>query len=96
MMTAEEMDKKAHEWIALNPAAWKAVENRALDYNKNLKRVSMDYLMHEVRHEMKINGKQEGFKINNNIIAPLARFLVNLHPCLDTTIERRKSKVDAL
>lgn len=93
-LTGEYMAQQAAEWREANPEAWEWAVGTALHYVELGMRFSMDQLMHQVRFEMATEGRSQGFKVNNNTCAALARMMRSEHPETCDYLEIRKSKVD--
>lgn len=95
-MTGDWMVRKADEWVAANWYAWCRMKGIAWGYVNEGRRFSMERLFQEARYDMATNGCSDGFKVNNNTRAALARRLVREIPAAGKYIETRSSKVDWL
>lgn len=93
-LTGEYMRYQAVEFREKNPEAWDWAVGAALRYVEMGMRFSIDQLMHQVRFEMATEGESQGFKVNNNTCAALARMMREEHPETRDYLEIRKSKVD--
>lgn len=92
--SGEEMRKQAMRWRHDNLAAWSEMKRIANEFANEGRRFSIDYLAEQARYRMQTVGEVDGFKVNNNLRAPLARLLVKECPHLERFIEMRRSKVD--
>ena len=93
-LTGEYMIAQAVQWREANPEAWDALVRMAKGYAKQGRRFSMERLFQTARYDMATNGHSQGFKVNNNTRAALARMMKAEHPELERYMETRKSKVD--
>ena len=93
-MTGEYMMLKAVEWRDANPDAWRHLVGMAKRYADQGRRFSMEKLFQHARYDMATNGHSQGFKVNNNTRASLARMMLDEHPEFKGLMEVMKSKVD--
>lgn len=93
-MTGEYMRLMAVEWRNANPEAWTYLVGMAKVYADRRQRFSMERLFQTARYDMGTNGHSQGFKVNNNTRASLARMMLEEHPEFKGLMEVRKSKVD--
>lgn len=85
---------KAEEWVKANPDAFAAVERVALEKARRRQKFGIGQITEIVRWEMpdlKVAGS-DGFKMNNNHRAYIARMLIERHPELGEFIETRRVK----
>ena len=93
-LTGEYMMAQAVKWRKANPEAWRKLVNMALGYVAANRRFSMEKLLQAARYDMQTNGLSDGFKVNNNTRAGLARMMREEHPETKDFLEIRRSKVD--
>lgn len=86
---------KAMKWRSENIRAWSQMKVIAHSFADEGRHFSIDLLVNEARFFMRTNGQDNGFKINNDIRAPLARLLIQEDPMLAPYIETRGSMVDS-
>ena len=80
----------AAQWIDANPRAMDIFERMAMRRVDARKRFGMKQLAEVVRWEMTIDMQPgEDFKVNNNYVSYLARWLIAKHPELSDLIETR-------
>ena len=93
-LTGEYMRLMAVEWRAKNPVAWDLMTDMAKKYVAQGRRFSMEKLFQFARYDMNTNGTSQGFKVNNNTRAALARMMCEENPGFEKYMDIRKSKVD--
>lgn len=93
-LTGEYMLAKATAWRDANPEAWERMTGMARLYVEQGRRFSMEKLFQHARYDMPTNGTSEGFKVNNNTRAALARMMRDENPEFAPYMDIRKSKVD--
>lgn len=93
-LTGERMRSMAIEWRRNNEEAWDRMVSMAEHYVSEGRRFSMEKLLQFARYDMATNGYSQGFKVNNNTRAGLARMMREEHPEFVPYMEVRKSKVD--
>ena len=93
-LTGEYMVAKAAAWREANPEAWERMTGMARRYVDQGRRFSMEKLFQHARYDMPTNGTSEGFKVNNNTRAALARMMRDENPEFAPYMDIRKSKVD--
>ena len=93
-MTGEAMRAMAREWRDANPEAWGRMVRLACMYADEGRRFSMERLLQTARYDMATEGRSQGFKVNNNTRAALARMLAEECPGAAPLMETRRSKVD--
>lgn len=94
MLTGCYMASIAERWVAENPDAWERITALALGYERSNRRFSMERLLQTARYDMATNGHIQGFKVNNNARAALARKLIAQHPEVKRCMDIRRSAVD--
>lgn len=94
LITGEKIKRDTEAWIERNPLAYKLMVERAKDRLNRGRRTSISELAEEARYNMRLNGETDGFKLNNNIRAGLARKMIGQCPELARVITTRTSKVD--
>lgn len=92
-ITGAEMRRKAMEWTRRNLRAWSEMKRMATELAAEGRRFSIDQLAIEARYNMRTEG-YDGFKVNNNLRAPLARMLIQECPGVEGYVETRPSKAD--
>lgn len=93
-MTGEYMRRMAEEWRKSNADAWERMVATAREHVSEGRRFSMETLFQVARYEMRTSGFSQGFKVNNNTRAALARMLRDENPGFEKYMDIRKSKVD--
>ena len=93
-MTGEYMRAMATEWRKNNADAWERMVSAAREHVAEGRRFSMETLFQIARYEMRTNGFSQGFKVNNNTRAALARMMRDENPGFEKYMDIRKSKVD--
>lgn len=93
-LTGEYMLQMAVEWRANNADAWNRMVAIARDYVAQGRRFSMERLFQTARYDMAVNGTSQGFRVNNNTRAALARMMRDENPGFEKYMDVRKSKVD--
>lgn len=85
---------RALQFIEDNPSAWEWLETTALRFASEGRKFSIRPLAEGLRWEHFINHGEDDFKVNNIMLAALARLLVFKHPVLKEHMFMRKSLVD--
>lgn len=93
-LTGEHMTALARKWRAENGHAWERMTAIAKGYVAEGRRFSMEKLFQHARYDMRTNGFSQGFKVNNNTRAALARMMREENPEFAPFMDIRKSKVD--
>ena len=93
-LTGEFMLSQAVEWRKANEKAWELMTDMGRQYVAQGRRFSMEKLLQFARYDMLTNGYSQGFKVNNNTRAALARMMLAENPGFEKYMEVRKSKVD--
>ena len=93
-MTGEYMRGLAEEWRKNNSEAWAHMVAAAREHVAEGRRFSMETLFQIARYEMRTNGFSQGFKVNNNTRAALARMMRDENPGFEKYMDIRRSKVD--
>lgn len=93
-LTGEYMTALARKWREENDHAWDRMVGMAERYVEQGRRFSMEKLFQFARYDMATNGHSQGFKVNNNTRAALARMMRDEHPEFTPYMDIRKSKVD--
>ena len=86
---------KADAWIAANRNAWAWMNHQAAEYAAQGRRFSIGRLAEDCRYEMRLQGV-DGFQLNNDIRAVLARKMLKEHPMWGEFMTIRSSKADGL
>ena len=90
---ADEMKRKADEWVRRNQKAWLYIRNEAVRRTEQGKKFGIGELCEQVRWHMHAQGIDD-FKVNNTYRAPLARRLIAEYPPCRPYIETRSSVCD--
>lgn len=93
-LTGEYMVDMAVKWRERNAKAWELMSDMARQYVVQGRRFSMEKLLQFARYDMLTNGYSQGFKVNNNTRAALARMMLKENPEFEKYMDVRKSKVD--
>ena len=93
-LTGEYMTALARKWRDENEHAWERMTGKGRQYVAQKRRFSMEMLFQFARYEMPTNGHSQGFKVNNNTRAALARMMRDENPEFAPFMDIRKSKVD--
>lgn len=83
------LEARAHAWMDEHPEAMALFERLALQAVKAKRRFGIGLLTERVRWEAKVSRWVDGFKINNNHRAYIARELVRRYPSLSAWLELR-------
>lgn len=94
MKDAKDLRQAAADWIETHPQAFALFERFALARAARGKRVGVKALAERVRWEVEeaIEKDGEGFRLNNDLPAYIARELVRRHPHLAEFIEFRRCR----
>jgi len=89
-----DLRRKAEEWITANPVIYALTERFALEMASKKKKFGIALLFERVRWEIKVTAQpdEDGFKLNNNHRAYVARRLVQDHPDLAQFLSFRTTK----
>lgn len=90
---ADDMKRKADEWVRKNPEAWMRIRCEAVRRTEQKRRFGIGELCEQVRWHMKADGVDD-FKVNNTHRAALARRLIAEYPPCRPYIETRSSVCD--
>ena len=93
-LTGEYMIDMARKWREANSYAWSLMTDMGRQYVAQGRRFSMEKLFQFARYDMLTNGYSQGFKVNNNTRAALARMMLKENPEFEPYMDVRKSKVD--
>lgn len=93
-LAGEYMAKLADEWIARNWYTWNKMLTKAAEYAAQGRRFSMETLFQFARYECADVSESQGFRVNNNTRAALARKMLSKYPAWDKYVDTRRSKVD--
>lgn len=85
---------RACEWIKLNPDLWGRFEAHCLNEAEHGRRVSVRWLIEDVRAHDYVNRIGDPVKVNNSYAPIFARKLIQGRPELASFIETRKSVYD--
>lgn len=88
------LEIRADEWMRLNPEIWSKFTAYALNEAKHKRRVSVKWLIEDVRKHDYVNRAGDTCKVNNNFAPIFARRLIKEHPELKPFIETRRSMYD--
>ena len=90
---ADRFKSEADEWVRKNPEAWAYIRGEAKKRTEQQRRFGIGELCEQVRWHMAAQGV-DGFKINNNHRAALARRLIVEYPPCKRYIATRSSICD--
>jgi len=92
-----ELERKYREWLVTHEHVWLLMERFALQMADRGRRFGMSMLIERVRWEVRTTWALDvdGFKINNNFTAYIARDLIAKYPVLETLIETRRIRGEA-
>lgn len=93
-MTAEDMYKRAEQWIRMNAQAWRIIKADARERMRNNEPFSMKRAVENLRYMPGIAMTDEDYRICNSYTAALSRFLLREMPELSGHMTLRRSKVD--
>ena len=90
----DDLRAKAAAWIDANPVAYARFERFALEAARSGRHFGIGLLTERVRWEalVRIQQDEDGYRINNNHRAYIARKLIADHPQLDGLIRFRKTR----
>lgn len=94
--TRNELEEKYRAWLADHAQVFALFERFALQMLAGKRRFGIGMLTERVRWEVRTTWAEddEGYKINNNYRAYLARDLIAKYPELDALIETRSIRTD--
>ena len=92
-MSADEMVRRARQFIINNPKAWNIAIDYAKEQTAKRRRFNMQGILEEWRKADYIEV-WEDFKSNNSLAAPLGRELVEAYPPAEKYLPLRRSKTD--
>lgn len=83
---------QAEQWIADSPRAFALFERFALQMVERGRRFGAKQLAERVRWEVAAQWEkdQDGYRLNNNIVAYVARELIRRHPEIELYLETRQ------
>lgn len=90
------LEARADEWIRLNPALWRKFTAHCLNEVAHNRRISVRWLIEEVRKRDHVNRNGDPVKVNNNYSPIFARRLIAEHPELRGAIELRRCIHDVM
>lgn len=93
-MTDSAVEIRAEEWIRLNPDLWSRFEAHCMSEAEHERRISIKWLIEDVRAHDYVNRDGDPCKVNNNYAPIFARRLIAQHPELEPYIETRRSMYD--
>lgn len=93
---ASETGWRARQWIRDNPKAWEYAVNLALNEARSKRRISMQWIMEQVRRKDFARSDNEPFKVNNTLNSAFARIMAMDHPETEPYIEFRRAACDGL
>lgn len=93
---ASETGWRARQWIRDNPKAWEYAVNLALHEAHAKRRISMSWIIEQVRRKDFARSDNEPFKINNTLNSAFARIMAMDYPETKPFIEFRKAACDGL
>lgn len=90
---------RAHElrfeaWLANNPEVWRLFERFAFEViAAGHDRYSADAICHRIRWHVQVETRDhDGWKVNNNHVAYLARRFARVHPEYEGFFQKREQK----
>jgi len=83
---------EAERWVLENPSAYELVKRFALEAARTGRRFGMKLVVERVRWESFLIGEEDGYKVNNNHTAYLARKLVADRPQLTNLLQFRQTR----
>lgn len=81
----------ARLWIAENPEAWTAIKAMARECVERRKHFSIRWLVEVARYELAVR-QGHPYKVDNRMLGPLARLLVEQVPSCKDLIEMRDGR----
>ena len=93
-MADSSVEIRADEWIRLNPELWGRFEAHCINEAAQGRRISVQWLIEDVRAHDYVNRIGDPVKVNNSFAPIFARKLIKKHPKLAAFIETRKSIYD--
>ena len=93
-MVDSTVEIRAREWRKLNSDVWAKFERHCLNEAAHERRVSVKWLIEDVRAHDYVNRIGDPCKINNSFAPIFARMLIHDHPELAHFIETRSSVYD--
>lgn len=93
-MADSTLEIRADEWIEQNPDVWARFVTRCLWDAAHDRRISVQYLIEDVRKHDYVNRIGDPCKINNSYSPIFARKLIEQYPELRPFIEIRRSVYD--
>lgn len=86
--------QEAHSWRVHNASIYFAMLRRAQAQIADGSRVAIDELFNWARYSLEFQGDKTGYKLNNNLRAPLARLMIKDFPQLADYMETRDARSD--
>ena len=86
--------QRALDWIKRNPDIWLRFKRHAMNEASHKRRVSVQWLLEDVRKFDRVDGAGDVVKVNNNFASIFARELVRQCPEIRPFIELRHSSYD--
>lgn len=93
-MSDSTVRQRALEWIRLNPNIWARFKSWALNEAAHERRVSVQWLLEDVRRFDRVNNAGDVVKVNNSFAPIFARQIVAECPEIRPYIEMRRSIYD--
>ena len=94
LLETNALEEKYKAWVTAHPTVWALFERFALDMLVRRRRFGIGALTERVRWEIQTTWflDAEGYKVNNNHRAYLARDLIGRYPEMAQYLETRKVK----
>lgn len=86
--------QRALDWIRCNPDVWARFKRHALNEAAHERRVSVQWLLEDVRKFDRVDSAGDVVKVNNSFAPIFARELVKQCPNVKPFIETRRSIYD--
>lgn len=82
-------EERASEWREANPAAWEWMVHRLSRKLARGQHDSMRHLVETIRYDRPVVVTDRQFRVNNNIVRPLADMMLGEHPEFAGVLEVR-------
>lgn len=93
-ITTAQVKARALRWIECNPVLWNRFKDYAMNEAKHKRRVSVQWLIENVRKFDRVNDFGESLKVDNSFSPFFARELIRECPQVRPFLKTRRSRFD--
>lgn len=93
-ITTAQVKARALRWIKCNPVLWNRFKDYAMNEAKHKRRISVQWLIENVRKFDQVNDFGETLKIDNSFTPVFARELIRECPQVRPFLKTRRSRFD--